>query len=315
MNSSQLRHNGKNSTLPALIEMAQVDNLRWFKTRQIPYIIISLPGVFAIYVFSVNLLRFGAGQIWDVEALIANPGRANAWQISLGLIGGFLPIFIAVGLWVRIFEGRRFMTIGLISRKPGVEYVRGLVCGFAMLGAVVLIMASSGIVVIQNPFNQVALGSAMLIAVGWVVQGAAEEFLTRGFITQIVGRRFGVVAAVILSAFVFSILHGANSNVTLLALVNLALVAIYLSLYSLQEGSLWGVCAWHSAWNWAQGNLFGFEVSGGDLALEVIVFDLAENGPDWITGGPFGLEGGVITSAVLLIGIIWLLNSQAGRFN
>ena len=73
-----------------------------------------------------------------------------------------------------------------------------------------------------------------------------------------------------------------------------------------REGSLWGIGAQHAAWNWAQGNLFGFEVSGIAPAGGML-FNMMETGPDEITGGAFGPEGGLVITAVLLIGIAVLL--------
>lgn len=294
-----------------LIESARIHSLRWFNQRQIPYIIVSLIGVMLLYILMVGTAVVAASFFIDIEEILLNLGSLPPWQTTIGLVVNFLPFFIAVWLWVRFFEGRAFMTNGLLSDNAVAEYIRGVVSGFVMLTAVVVILGLMGTVTIENPFNTMAIGGALLVTIGWVVQGAAEEFFTRGFIMQIVGRRFGIIAGVVVSALIFTLLHTGNLNVSLLGLVNLALVSIFLSIYSLKEGALWGVFGWHSVWNWAQGNLFGFEVSGNDLAQNSIVLDLAENGADWITGGPFGLEGGVITSTVLVFGIGWLL--IAGR--
>ncbi len=290
-----------------LIESAHVPTLRWFKTWHGPYVVLSIIGVFLLYVLIVSVLGFVGMNFTDINESLADLGRVKPWQVMAGLILFFLPFFISVWLWVRFFEGRPFVANGLLSAKPFAEYWGGVVSGFIMLTAVVAIMSLLGNVTVERPFSRLAISAAILVAIGWIVQGAAEEFFTRGFITQIVGRRYGVVAGILVSAIIFTILHGSNNNVTLLALTNLMLVSVFLSIYSLQEGALWGVFGWHSVWNWAQGNLFGFEVSGNDLTPKSIVIDLAENGPDWLTGGAFGLEGGVIASAVLLVGIGWLL--------
>lgn len=290
-----------------LIESATVSSLRWFRTWHGPYIVFSIVGVFVLYAIMVSILGVIGMNVTDIRESLTDLGRVKPWQVMVGLILFFTPFFIAVWLWVRFFERRTLVTNGLLSTQPLAEYLGGLVSGFIMLTAIVLIMTLLGQITIENPFNKLAIGAAIMVGIGWIVQGAAEEFFTRGFITQIVGRRYGIVAGIMVSAIIFTILHGSNNNVTILALTNLMLVSVFLSIYSLQEGALWGVFAWHSVWNWAQGNLFGFEVSGNDLTQASIVLDLAEDGPDWLTGGAFGLEGGIIATVVLVAGIGWLL--------
>lgn len=88
----------------------------------------------------------------------------------------------------------------------------------------------------------------------------------------------------------------------MLVIVNLLLYSLFAAFYALREGSLWGVCAFHSAWNWAQGNFFGLAVSGNQ-ADGGMLFDLMEVGPDWFTGGAFGPEGGLAVTLMLLVGI------------
>ena len=115
----------------------------------------------------------------------------------------------------------------------------------------------------------------------------------------------------LLPSLVFAALHLLNPNLGLIPLLNLALFGIFAALFALYEGGLWGVFAIHSAWNWAQGNLFGFEVSGSP-AGSTVIFDMMEVGPDWLTGGAFGPEGGLAVTAVLIAGslLVWLANTQ-----
>jgi membrane protease YdiL (CAAX protease family) len=101
-------------------------------------------------------------------------------------------------------------------------------------------------------------------------------------------------------------MHGANAGLSVLALANLALFGLFAGCYALREGGLWGVCAVHSAWNWAQGSLFGFEVSGHAPQWSVLV-RLRAQGPDWLTGGAFGPEGGAAVTAMLVLGLAAVL--------
>ena len=231
---------------------------------------------------------------------------SSAIDLTIQLIGGFLPLFFFVWLWLIIFERRGLRSVGMGRENAIWQYGRGLLVGLLMFGGVVLILAILGFVTIEQPFSLASTGGALLLFLGWMVQGAAEEVLTRGLLLQVIGKRFNVAAGVVVSTAVFGILHLANANVGPIAIANLLLVGVFFALYTLYEGQLWGVFAIHSVWNWAQGNLFGFQVSG-NVIQSAIIIDLMETGPDVVTGGLFGPEGGLAVTAVLLLACLTLL--------
>jgi hypothetical protein len=162
-----------------------------------------------------------------------------------------------------------------------------------------------------QPQGMAALGGVLLVFLGWTVQGPAEEALTRGWLLPVIGARHKPLWGVIVSAVVFAVYHLLNPNVSPIAFLNLFLFGIFTALYVLYEGGLWGVFGIHAAWNWAQGNLFGLEVSGTPPAGGTL-FDLMETGPDVVTGGPFGPEGGLAVTFVLMISsaVIWLVSGR-----
>jgi len=220
------------------------------------------------------------------------------------LVGGFAPIFFLVWLWVMLFERRSPWSVGLEGRDGPQKYLRGAFIGLGMAAAAVILPAALGFFRLEGDFTPSAwLSPAVILGIGWAVQGAAEEVLFRGFLFPILGVRYGAVAGVLISSGLFALLHLFNPNPSLLALLNLTLFGIFAALYAAREGSLWGIFAIHSAWNWALANVFGLEVSGLPLKVPSLV-NLVENGPDWLTGGLFGPEGGAAVTLVLLVGIL-----------
>jgi membrane protease YdiL (CAAX protease family) len=149
----------------------------------------------------------------------------------------------------------------------------------------------------------------LIALLGWAVQGPAEELVCRGWMLPVIAARYRLWTGVLVSAVFFAVLHAINPNLTPIAGLNLVLYGLFAALYVLREGSLWGISAQHAAWNFAQGNLFGFEVSGIAPAGGMLL-NMMETGPDEVTGGAFGPEGGLAITAVLVIGIVVLL---AGR--
>lgn len=62
---------------------------------------------------------------------------------------------------------------------------------------------------------------------------------------------------IVVNSIVFALLHMANTGISLLALLNLFLFGVFMSVYMVRRGNLWGACAIHAVWNFVQGNVFG----------------------------------------------------------
>jgi membrane protease YdiL (CAAX protease family) len=94
-----------------------------------------------------------------------------------------------------------------------------------------------------------------------------------------------------------------NTGISILAFLNLFLFGVFASLYMIRSGSIFGVCALHSAWNFAQGNVFGIRVSGMNISHSLLQSEI--NYDRALTnGGEFGAEGGVAVTLALLIAIM-----------
>ena len=80
--------------------------------------------------------------------------------------------------------------------------------------------------------------------------------------------------------------------------------------------SIWLVVAQHGTWNYVQGNLLGFQVSGTGADASIFSFTMGD-GPDWLTGGAFGAEGSIITTLVLLVSlvIVYRLGERKEKFD
>ena len=295
-----------------LFVMARAGHLRlpkeWLEQRPVLIDKILYPLIVLLFAFLVP----------QISAIIGLPLTAVAFGLSdsqpdlsftLILVGSFLPIFFLIWLWLGIVERRPLWTTGL--RPPILKpYLRGLLIGLLLFGTTVLFLGGFGFLEVENSNAQqaawITIGGTVLVFCGWMVQGAAEEILARGFLMPILGVRWGPTAGVLVSSLLFSVLHLLNPNLSFLSLANLFLFGLFAALFALYEGGLWGAFAIHAIWNWAQGNLFGFEVSGLSIRSSILI-DLAETGPDWLTGGLFGPEGGFVVTLVLLSGISLLL--------
>lgn len=234
----------------------------------------------------------------------------SGFWMGLQLITAFGLIYVFLWAWLRFFEKRPYWTLGLEAKNILLQYGRGFLIGAMMFAAAVGILGLFGSVTFEqsNPSQQglAALGGVILVLIGWVVQGGAEEVLIRGWVLPVIGVRYKPWIGLLVSSLIFAVLHGLNPNLNAIALVNLALFGVFAGLYAMREGSLWGISALHTVWNWVQGNFFGFQVSGMN-ADGGTIFNLMEIGADWLTGGEFGPEGGLAVTVVLVVGIIIIL--------
>lgn len=257
------------------------------------------------------------GQIMAVvpamtAGFISTTGESGAWsELAYVLIAAFgFGAAIIIG-WVVAFERRGVREIGF--NGDGLKrFARGYGVGLAFLLMTVGIIWLAGGYSVEGPgaFGTAAAGAALVpilvLLFGFIIQGSTEEIVFRGWVMQVIASRHGLWIAVVLNSAVFSLMHAANiapSKELVLGLINIVLFGVYISLYAAREGSLWGVCGWHAAWNWLLGLGFGLEVSGQVIETRPLIADLSTNTdvPWWITGAAFGPEASVVTTVILLL--------------
>jgi len=244
----------------------------------------------------------------------------TALEQTVFLLFSFGPIFLLLWAWLAWVEKRPFWTMGLEKGGAVTKYLRGMLIGLVMFAASIGLSAGFGFIAVDDRGTQTrglaALVGVLLVLLGWMVQGAAEEAVTRGWLLPVIGARYKPLWGILISSLVFMIYHGLNPNLSGIALLNLFLFGVFAALYALYEGGMWGVFSIHTIWNWTQAHVFGFEVSGGSRPGGTL-FDLMEVGPDAITGGPFGPEGGLSVTLVLITScaIVWLLSRRRGRLH
>lgn len=241
--------------------------------------------------------------------LLLNPPE---WMNILSLFLTLVIIFGAVIYCTKI-EKRPASSMGFVKRGFLPEYLVGLVLGSLMMGAVVLLSVLSGVVT----YNGVADFNIIVVVfyfIGYLIQGMAEETLFRGYYMVSSAKNTSLVYSLTMSSLVFAFAHFANNGVTFLGVLNVFLFGLFAGIYVLRRGSLWGIGALHASWNFTQGILFGFNVSGNTSNAGILKFTQTE-GFDSLNGGAFGPEGGMFTTLVIFIAIGVLLASRPKRAN
>ena len=225
----------------------------------------------------------------------------------------FAFISLLVFFRVKVIEKRSLSSIGFNKNNWLKKYSLGFLIGLVMMSIIVLILLLFGYITVEkNPIQPVgvsAISSVLVILFGWIIQGATEEIVTRGWLLNVLSSKYNIGFGLLISSTLFGLMHLTNPNVNYIAVINIIFVGLFYGLYVIKTNDLWSVCGMHSAWNFAQGNIFGFEVSGLDVSVGSLI-DLNLVGNNVITGGAFGPEAGIIATFILLvsIGILLFIN-------
>jgi membrane protease YdiL (CAAX protease family) len=141
----------------------------------------------------------------------------------------------------------------------------------------------------------------------WIVISFVEELSFRGYIMQGLARAWGMPVAVAVSSVLFGVVHGVNPNATVMGVLNIIVVGVLFAYAYLVTRSLWLPVGLHIGWNLVEIQVLGFPGSGH---TEPSILHSTTQGPELMTGGAFGPEGGMVVLAAALLGIAILVVSQ-----
>ena len=266
----------------------------------------------AVFLVAWQLLAAAAGVITWSTAGIRTGILATVWPFLIGamvLLSAATLIGWACGA---IFEELKFRALGWSLHRG---WLRDLLYG-SLIGTASLLVAagiaavSGGIRFSFNPVPATTISETIVVSlIVFVIAGAAEETLFRGYALQTFVRVRLVWVGVVLTALAFAVAHLGNPNVSrTFTFVNTTLAGVWLAVAYLRTRSLWFPLGLHWAWNWTQAALLGIPVSGRiDQLAPAPLLRAVNAGPDWLTGGAYGIEGGVACT-VALIGstiVIW----------
>lgn len=254
----------------------------------------------------------GAGILmapWLIIDMIQSGGGTDILESdNLLLVQNFalIAVIAAFFLYCKLVEKRSAQSVGFVKRGALKQYLRGSLLGLLMISLSLGIGLLSGTMAYEGIILSVPWWIILLWLLGFMVQGMSEEVALRGYAMVSLSNRMPVVWAILITSIVFGALHAFNSSFSWLAMVNLILYGIFASLYFLHTNNIWAVGAHHSIWNWAQGNLYGVEVSG--MKVDATVFRFSSTGSnDLISGGGFGLEGGLAATLIISLAILYLV--------
>lgn len=258
--------------------------------------------------FLVGGLLLTVALLW-LGSLIVGPAALAADAAgSLALQGAMELLAFGTMTWL---VGRR--ALGLGWREIGVADGRSAVHGFgwglagAALLATLALTAALPLAGARWLPDEGTTGAYVqsVAATGAVLAPAAlaEELMFRGVPMVVLAGALGRGGAIVLLALLFAVLHGANPEVTSLALGNIALAGVFLGLAFYAPGRLGTAWGAHLGWN---ATIAALDAPVSGLPFRIPLIDYDPGAPAWLSGGAFGPEGGVLATAVLLFGCLYL---------
>lgn len=225
----------------------------------------------------------------------------------LNQIGEFV-IFTSSIFLARIFLDRKSIaSLGLnINIQILWDILAGIGITFIMMGSIFVAMLLLGWSQFESfswqtePVSSVVMNTAFFLII-FIFVGWNEELLSRGYHLQTIASGTNLFWGAIISSTVFGLLHLGNPNATWVSAVGIFFAGLFLAYGYVRTKQLWLSIGLHIGWNFFEGVVFGFPVSGLDIYP---LTHIKVTGPEIWTGGAFGPEAGLIVLPALVIGTL-----------
>lgn len=218
------------------------------------------------------------------------------------LLQEIMFIMTPIIAWKLIMK-RKLTDMGFPALKSHTaELVIGLVIGIVSISVVFAAMVLAGQAQVESWTPRFTTSQLVYVFI-YISVGFAEEIYTRGFVMSALRQTKSKLVVVIVSSVLFALMHSANPGIGLLPYINLALFGVFTAYIYIRSGNIWMCIGYHITWNYFQGYVFGFKVSGTNsqgMLTTVFPKDTILN------GGAFGPEGGLFVTIVILLGILFV---------
>lgn len=252
-----------------------------------------------------------------IPILVLRISPQNLW---LSQIVAVLAVTLSVFLARRFVDRRSIASMGLsLDRQTMPDLLAGIAITFVMMGTVFGLELVAGWLSFEGFAWQSESLASVTIAVTetfllFLLVAWQEELLFRGYRLQNIAEGTTPVWGVLLSSIWFGAAHVFNPHATIISTVGIFGAGIFLAYGYLRTGRLWLPIGLHIGWNFFEGVVFGFPVSGLDIYH---LTHIEVHGPEWWTGGAFGPEAGLILLPALAIGaaLIFIYTRQHNMTN
>ena len=250
-------------------------------------------------VLGLAFLTLGDGTLPFESKSIQNILSSDLGLMISTSLSNAIIILSCIVIW-KIFEKKKVSGMGLTNLKEGYkEFISGLLFGTIAISVVAIILLLMGNVRLVNSLSKPQLSVALLEGlILFIFVGFGEEILGRAYIMSVLKQTRNKWFVLIISSVIFAILHLGNNGISILAFINLFLVGLLFGYMFMKSKNIWMPIGYHITWNYFQGYIWGFQVSGITTSGLYKIENINNN---IINGGLFGPEGGLIVTIVTCI--------------
>ena len=204
-----------------------------------------------------------------------------------------LVTHLAMFKWIERGRSWSYVWMGETATRPR-PLVRGAIIGALAIAIPSALLVATGMLRVEATSG----GTPQWFETAWrsaailLPAAAAEELMIRGYPFAVLREAVGSRMALIGTSVVFGLLHAWNPGATAMSIALVMLAGLFLGGVVLATQSLYAATLAHFAWNWAMAGFLHTPVSGLN-EFAPAGYRITDSGPDWITGGPWGPEGGV----------------------
>jgi uncharacterized protein len=257
-----------------------------------------------IFLITWLLLQVGLTKMLytSLLPLIQNGGETDpGLKLLLASSLAFFCSIPAVVIFRKLIDRKSVISLGFEWKRNGTHALTGLLCAVFILSAGTLLLVLTGhVYFIAVDFYWQDL---MLYVLIMLLVAITEELVIRGYILNNLMESFPKWPSLLLSAALFAAIHFFNPGFNWLSMLGIFVGGILLGLNYIYTKNLWFGIAFHFAWNFFQGPVLGYSVSG--LETDSLMAQNI-NGPVWLTGGQFGFESSLVASFFILIVLLYL---------
>jgi len=251
--------------------------------------------LFICFYFTLLVL---AGLVLRLSLDKLNPAGSGDRLFYLRFLLNAALSFFAVWLFRVWIDRKSIGSMGFAFSKNGAHAGTGFFMGILLVCTGTLVLSfTHHLEWTGSVFN----GNDLFISLGLMaIVAIYEEAIFRGYILNNLLESIGKWGALLISALVFALAHSGNPGFSLLAALNIFIAGILLGINYIYTRNCWFGILLHFSWNFFQGPVLGYEVSGVHLQS---IFQHDIKGNNFITGGAFGLEGSVIATVLYLLAV------------
>jgi len=227
--------------------------------------------------------------------------------LFLSQIAELITFTVSIFIARRWLDKRSFTSLGFqVNRQTVVDLFIGIAITFIMMALIYIVEVATGWSTFesfawQSESVPTVLSGVLTFFVVFIFVGYNEELLSRGYHLQTIGSGTNMFWGVLISSSIFGIAHLGNPNATWVSAVGILFAGIFLAYGYIRTGQLWLSIGLHIGWNFFEGVIFGFPVSGLDI-YRLLRHHI--QGPEIWTGGAFGPEAGLIVLPALGVGSV-----------